>query len=253
MPAHLIDLLRDIDPVSIAEEADYTLDAWQADLLRSDAKRVLMLCARQTGKSLMCALMAITTAIMTPGALILLVSPSLRQSSELFRTLMGIYRRLSNVPTVVNESVLRLELSNGSRVVALPGEGDRLRSYSGVDLIVVDEAARCGEDLIQSLRPMMATNPEARFVAVSTPKGLNNWWFQVWHGSENWHRVRVAATDCLRISAEFLEEEKRELGEVRFSEEYELAFVEDGAQLIKTEFFNRAITDEVTALHLRTL
>ena len=45
------DLARALDPVLIASDCGISLDDWQADLMRSTASRVLLLCARQTGKS----------------------------------------------------------------------------------------------------------------------------------------------------------------------------------------------------------
>ena len=60
--------------------------------------------------------------------------------------------------------------------------------------------------------------------------------------------MRVSAEMCPRISKGFLEEELRELGEQRFQEEYNLAFIEDGDQVIRDEFFNRAISKDVCRL-----
>src|SRR5262245_1330230 len=76
------DLARCLDPALIAADCGLTLDPWQADLMRSTAPRVLMLCARQVGKSTVAGLIALSTAVTQAGALILLVSPSQRQSGE---------------------------------------------------------------------------------------------------------------------------------------------------------------------------
>jgi hypothetical protein len=65
-----LDIARALDPASIAADVGLTLDPWQTELMRSTAPRVLLLCARQTGKSTTCALIAISTAIMTAGAAI---------------------------------------------------------------------------------------------------------------------------------------------------------------------------------------
>jgi hypothetical protein len=46
------------------------------------------------------------------------------------------------------ETKLALELSNGSRILALPG-GDEaaLRGFSGVRCLIIDEASRCPDAL----------------------------------------------------------------------------------------------------------
>jgi hypothetical protein len=243
----LADLARNLDPSRIATECGITLDLWQRDLMRSTALRILLCCARQTGKSTTAALIAIVTAIMQAGALVLLVSPSQRQSGELFRTLMRYLRELSGAPEIRAESALRVELANGSRIVALPGDERTIRGYAGAALIVLDEAARVDDELLAAIRPMLATS-KGRLIALSTPAGKRGFFYEAWHGDESWHRVRVPASECPRISQEFLDEELRELGEQRFAEEYRLAFIEDGDQVIRTDFFERAISPEVSRL-----
>jgi hypothetical protein len=241
------DLARSLDPSRIAADVGLLLDDWQRDLMRSTAPRVLLLASRQSGKSTTCALIAIATAIATPGALVLLVSPSQRQSAELFRSLMGYLRRLDDAPRITAESVLRCELANGSRICALPGESNTVRGYSGATLIVADEAARIPDELLAAIRPMLATS-NGRLIALSTPAGKRGWFHAAWHGDESWHRVRVPATDCPRISKEFLAEELRELGAQRFSEEYSLAWLDDTTAVFPVHLIDACITDLVRPL-----
>ena len=94
-------------------------DAWQQGVLNSDARRLLLLCSRQSGKSTTCASLAVHQALYDPG-LVLLIAPAQRQSSELFRKVREVYTALDDVPRVTQESAMRLELANGSRIIALP-------------------------------------------------------------------------------------------------------------------------------------
>jgi hypothetical protein len=86
-------------------------------------------------------------------ALILLVSPSQRQSAELFRSLMLLYGKLKGAPELNAESVLKAEFANGSRILALPGTEKTIRGYAKADLVVIDEAARCDDELPAAVRP----------------------------------------------------------------------------------------------------
>src|SRR5215470_11047359 len=199
------DLARALDPALMATDCRLTLDPWQADLMRSTASRVLLLCARQTGKSTVSALIALATAVRQASALVLLVSPSQRQSGELFRTVLRHLRALSDAPGITAESALRLELANGSRIVALPGDEKTIRGFAGATLVVLDEAARIEDELIAAVRPMLATSG-GRLIMLSTPFGKRGVFYEAWHGSDSWHRVKIAATDCPRISKEFLDE-----------------------------------------------
>src|SRR4051812_28925094 len=89
-------------------------DPWQAAVMRSSAQRMALLACRQSGKSSTCAVLALHTALYEPGALILLLSPSLRQSQELFRKVVDAYSMLGNLAPLQAESALRLEMTNGS-------------------------------------------------------------------------------------------------------------------------------------------
>jgi hypothetical protein len=241
------DMARCFDPVLLAEDCGVTPDPWQADLLRTASRRVLMLCSRQSGKTETAVLKVIWQALYDPG-LCEIVSPSQRQSSEVFKRFTQRYAELKGAPELVNESALRCELSNGSRVIALPGTEKTVRGYAAVKLVVIDEAARVEDSLMAAVRPMLAVT-NGSLIALTTPAGKRGWFFDTWHGDdETWHRVRVPASDCPRISKEFLEEEKRAMGPMRFSEEYELAFVDDDSAAFPTEIIANAFTSEVRPL-----
>src|SRR5262245_10183464 len=143
-----LDLARCLDPVLLAADVGIACDDWQARALRLQAKRSLWLCSRQCGKSTTAALMALHKALYEPGALILMLSPSLRQSQELFRSLMIYYHALKGVPEIAAESALRCEWCNGSRVLSLPGTEKTVRGYAAASLVVIDEAARVADDLL---------------------------------------------------------------------------------------------------------
>jgi hypothetical protein len=211
---------------------------------------MLLLCCRQSGKSTAAALVALHTALYRPGSLALLLSPSLRQSGELFRKVAGFYRTLAPVYTGASEaeSALRLELANGSRIVSLPGSEPTVRGFSGVALLVVDEAARVLDDLYYSVRPMLAVS-RGRLIVLSTPFGKRGWFFDVWtQGGEGWARVKVTAQDCPRISAEFLAEERANMPLAWYRQEYECSFEETEDAVFSYEHVSAAITDEVLPL-----
>jgi hypothetical protein len=198
-------------------------DPWQTRLLRSAAQRILLLCSRQAGKSTACAALALNVALLQPQALVLLCSPSLRQSGELFRKVLHLFDALQRPVPVRSASSLRLELVNGSRIVSLPAQEETIRGYSGVDLLLVDEAARVPDALYRSVPPMLAVS-QGRIVALSTPFGKRGWFYEEWRGAATWERYRVPATDIPRITPSFLEQERVALGEAWFRQEYDCDF-----------------------------
>src|SRR5260370_31081190 len=128
------------DPLEIFRLADMEPDQWQANLIRCESKRLLLLCSRQAGKSTVAAALAVLTALLEAPALVLLVSRGLRQSGELYRKVLDMYRALGQPVAITQKSVESLELANGSRIVCLPGSEENVRSYSAVKLLVIDEA-----------------------------------------------------------------------------------------------------------------
>ena len=187
-----------------------------------------------------------------PGSLILLLSPSLRQSQELFKKVQDAYRALGNPTPLQAESALRYEMDNGSRIIALPGTEPTVRGYSGVDLLVIDEASRVQDELYYSVRPMLAVSG-GRLIALSTPFGKRGFFYQAWTEGEDWERIKITAHECPRISRAFLDEEQRTLPPLWFASEYLCEFVDTVDQVFAYEDVMRAVTTTVEPLFGGTL
>jgi hypothetical protein len=199
-------------------------DPWQDGLLRSQARGLLLLCSRQAGKSTAAAAVAVRTALLQPGSLTLLLSPTLRQSGELFRAqVLRLWRALGSPLALRAPTQLTLELANGSRIVSLPENEEGIRCYSGVALLVIDEAARVSDSLYRAVRPMLAVS-RGRLIGLSTPFGRRGWFYEAWTGTQRWERFKAAAQECPRIDPAFLAEERAALGDRWFRQEYECSF-----------------------------
>ena len=218
-----------LDPLRLAAAAGIQPDPWQRRALRSNAPRQLWNASRQSGKWLTAALLAVWTALAYSEP-VLIVSPSLRQSQECFRKVLDVYRALEHPVPPLAETRLTLELGHGSRIISLPGKEQTIRGFSGVRLLICDEAARIADGLYFSMLPTLATS-NGRLVALSTPAGPLGWFHQAWQATdERWHKEEVPASACPRISSDFLDEQRQIMGPALFSQEYECAFTSlDGA------------------------
>ena len=218
------DLLTAFDPARLAVALGIQPDPWQSELLRGTGPTLLLTC-RQAGKSTAGAILALHRAVYHPGSLVLLLSQSLRQSGELFRKVTGFANKVEkDTAPVQAESALRLELKNGSRIVSLPGSETTVRGFSNVSLLIVDEAARVDDALYYSIRPMLAVSG-GRIVAMTTPWGRRGFFYNAWsEGGSDWQRLAVPATKCSRISADFLDSERRSMPARWFRQEYETSF-----------------------------
>jgi hypothetical protein len=238
------------DAVLMARRGGITPDGWQSDLLRSDARQMILNCSRQSGKSTISAVLAVHEAVYTPGSLTLLLAPSLRQSQELFRKVKDIFVALQSpsTPQIGEESNLRLELSNGSRIVSLPGTEATVRGFSNVGLLAVDEAAVCDDALFYSIKPMLAVSG-GRIILLSTPRGRRGFFYDVWtNGAGDWHRTLITAQECPRISREWLENERRTMPDFWFRQELECEFTETLDSFFNYDDIERAVSSDVKPL-----
>jgi hypothetical protein len=237
------DFARALDPVLLARDCGLDPDAVQSKLLTSPSRRLLVNCCRQWGKSTTTALMALHEALYAAPAMIVMISPSQQQSGELFRKLHGFWQLLPGAPEAEQESLTRMSLSNGSRIISLPGSEKTTRGYSGVTLVVMDEASRVDDQLLASVRPMLATTG-GRFIALTTPAGRRGWFYEAWMQGDGWERVSVRGDECPRISPEFLQEEREALGPMMFAQEYECQFLDDATSVFNSELIEAALTDD---------
>ena len=241
------DLKLALDRVAFAWEAGLEPDPWQRDLLRSLSGRVLLNCCRQSGKSTMTGIVALHRALYHPGSLILCLAPALRQSQELFGKVLGFYRDLGRPVSAQAERKLSLELENESRILTLPGTDKTIRGFSGVDLLIVDEASRVADELYFAVRPMLAVSGGA-LIMLTTPYGRRGIFFEEWTNGAGWERYEVRAEDCPRISPEFLEEERRALPARVYRQEYGCSFEDIEDQVFAYEDVMAAMSEEVAPL-----
>jgi len=234
------------DRLEFADSLGIVPDPWQQELLRSEAPRVLLNCARQSGKSTMAAILALHRALML-RSLVLILAPAERQAKELFTKVTEAYRTLGHAIPAESYRKLGMELANGSRIEALPGTEKTIRGFSGADLLVVDEAARVDDGLYYAVRPMLAVSG-GRLLMMSTPFGKRGVFYEEWQNGIGWERYEVPASQCPRIPPAFLEEEAQALGPWWYAQEYECRFMDTVDQVFATEVIDKAITDEVAPL-----
>ena len=250
------------DPALIFRDAGLEPDPWQAEYVRSSARQNLVLCSRQVGKSTAAAVRAWKRARYHERSLTLIVSPSLRQSQETFRKVQEVRAASSAMACTVmeseRESALQLELSNGSRIVALPGKERTIVGYSGVSLLILDEAARIPDATYNAVRPMLSIS-RGDLDVLSTPLGKRGFFWREWDAEEkrrnggqpaSWRRWRVTATECPRHGAEFLASELESLGDAWYRQEYFCEFLDVLGAAFAPEAILAAMDDELQGLAL---
>lgn len=237
-----------LDPVIFSRRVGIDPDPWQADLLRSTASEIILNCSRQSGKSTTTATLAVHGALYEPRSLTLLLSPGQRQSGELFKKYLAVYRDAGRPISPESETALTLTLENGSRIVSLPGKDGTVRGFSGVRRIIIDEAAWVLDALYYAIRPMLAVSG-GQLILMSTPFGKRGFFHHEWtEGGPGWKRIEVPAEQCPRIPAAFLATERERMPEWRYAQEYGCEFRDTDEQMFGYELVMSAFSDGVTPL-----
>ncbi len=222
----------------------FAADERQRAVLDSGAKRGILNCTRQWGKSTVLAVKAVHRAWTKAGSLVLVASPSERRSGEFLRKAAEFLRKLGVKRRGDGDNANSLALPNGSRIVGLPGTEGTVRGFSAVSMLLIDEAARVPDAVYKSLRPMLAVG-DGDLWLMSTPYGKRGFFYETWaHGGEGWERHTAPATECPRIRAEFIEEERREMGRHWFAQEYLCEFVDDGGGWFTRDVVEAAFTGD---------
>lgn len=185
----------------------------------------------------------------------MITCPTQRQSSEFLLKAAEFLERLRIKPRSDGRQRHSLLLPNRSRLIALPGKanGATIRGFSALSLLIIDEAALVNEPLYRSLRPMLAVG-QGDLWLLSTPYGKRGFFYQEWaFGGERWTRFRVPATECPRIPADFLEEERESSGDLYFSQEYMCEFHATDDALFHDELVRNALCSGIEPLVLGEL
>jgi hypothetical protein len=231
------------------ERLGFEPDEQQARVLDPLVRRGILCCCRQWGKSTVTAIKAVHHAATRRDANVLIVSPSQRQSGEFLRKAREFVQRLGHEPRGDGLNRVSLQLPNGSRIVALPGERSFVRGFSRVSLLLVDEAAEVSDNHYRTVRPFLAMAEAGALWLMSTPRGKRGFFWRAWdQGGPQWLRVRATAEENPRFSREFLAEERQELGERWYRQEYGCEFLDTHDGLFRDEDIDAAVDEEVPAL-----
>lgn len=239
-------------PAMILEAAGIEPDPWQADFLTSRSTRLNLLCCRRAGKSTATAALVLCRALTRPRPPtepILIFSPTERQSEDLLRKVKFLDLAIGcPVPTIA-ASNSAIEYANGSRIISMPDSPRGVVGFSP-PLIVIDEAAKVSDELYLSIRPMLFDG--SGLILLSTAYGQRGFFFDIWNDKDGRLKVfehrRITAYECPRMTPEFLAEERIEMGDRWFRQEYECRFEAGCDAVFSPEAIARAMSDEVEPL-----
>lgn len=235
------------------------LDDWQKDIIK--AKGNILLCTgRQVGKTTTFAIKAAKRMLEVPETRIICVSLTEDQAQLMIVMVLSYLethhkREIAKGKSKPTKNIVTTR--NKSRIIARPvgNTGDAVRGFTG-DVLIVDEASRMPELMWTAAKPtLLTTGGELWFC--STPAGKQGYFyecfinkhkrFQVWHKSseavirerpitESWSEEKRA--EAIRI----LEEEKKDMSELQYGQEYLGLFLEELQQFFPDQLIEQCCT-----------
>jgi hypothetical protein len=204
---------------------------WQEEYLR-ETRNAIVLKGRQVGASTAGGTIAIRRAKYWPGSLCGIVSPSMKQSTEVKeRAKQGLLRLGERL---VRDSQSVLELDNGSRILSLPGSAKSVRGWS-FNLLIIDEAAFIDQETFLAARATVAAT-HGRVIVQSTPEGPFGHFYDLWNNPDpDWAKFRVRSDEVPTITEAFLAQERSTMTEEEYLQEYGAEFTNPGLGLIDPE------------------
>lgn len=172
------------DPRELMVRAGKPPDAWQSDYLGCDAQEVVLLAARQCGKSESTAASALHPC-MYPGAYglerfrALVIGAAERQAHLFIDKVYDQYASSPAVPLRGQRAKGHIEFDNGSSIVALPAQEATIRSFSSINLLILDEAARIPDAIYAAARPFLAVS-RGKLRLLSSAFGRRGFFYDSW-------------------------------------------------------------------------
>jgi phage FluMu gp28-like protein len=225
------------DPVAwLKDKLGWEAFPYEADLLRCKARFRAVLKARQVGCTETFAYEALMRAFTQPNRTILIVSPGDRQSKIFMQRIqdgIALNRDLHALVKRMNTSGLWLK--NGSMILSLPDNPNRIRGFSATS-IYLDEAAMFlnDEEVAAAVRPMLAAT-SGDFTVVSTPRGKRGLFYQQYQVAVQGQakdNASMRAFDLYPswinplVDREKIEEERMFLTDWQWKQEYQGEFIE---------------------------
>jgi len=127
-----------------------------------------------------------------------------------------------------NETKLRVDLPNGSRITLLGSENsDGLRGIY-LDGCVIDEYANVNNKLFPEIIRPALSDRKGYCVFIGTPQGMNNNFYELdqhAQGAEDWFNYKAKASDTQIVDPEELVKAKEVMGEKKYKQEFECEWI----------------------------
>jgi len=242
------------------------LDPWQQEVLNYDGD-LLLNTGRQVGKTTIFARKGAEYLVNHPKCRIVVVSLT-EDQAQLIIVMMLDYLERHYKKLIAKKSKKptksRIWLTNNASVISRPvgNTGDAVRGFTG-DVLIVDEASRMPEMMWKAAKPALLTTAGQIWMC-STPFGKQGYFYECWlNKSGRWKVFHVNSVDVMKErkitkdwtqelkekQLKFLEQEKEDMTELEFGQEYLGIFSDDLQQWFPDELIMKCMTEQRHPIH----
>ena len=232
------------------------LDKWQQEALNHRGD-LLLKTGRQNGKTFIMSRKAAMEMINYPNTRIICCSLTEDQAQLIIVMVLDYLQK--NHKTYIKKGKQaptknKILLNNGSQILARPvgNTGDAVRGFTG-DILILDEASKFNDFIFAAAKPTLMTTA-GKIWMCSTPFGKKGYFYECYLNkhkrfkvieTNSWDVVHTrpissAWTQQTRTEAiEFLDNEKLDMSEMQFAQEYLARFVDDLRQFFTDELIHK--------------
>ena len=195
--------------------------------------RTVILKSRQLGITTLCAAYSLWLMLFQKDQSILALAPTQEKARNIVDKVRFAYAELPSWLKVAaqEDNKLSLILTNGSKIKAASGASESSRGYTA-NVLILDEAAfiENADELWGSAQQTLATG--GRAIVLSTPNGMDKWFYQLWTASENQDNNFIPIKLPWHVhpnrNLKWREDQDKELGKKMAAQECDCNFLNSG-------------------------
>ena len=183
----------------------------------------LLLCHRRFGKTTLCLNHLIKCALTNKNynPRYAYIAPTYKQAKSIAWDFLKYYTE--KIPsTKYNETELRCDLINGSRITLLSSENpDSIRGVY-LDGVIIDETAQVSSSLIDEVITPALSDRKGFMVMVGTPQSMNNIFYDYYQKAQadnKWFLYTAKASETEIIAKDELDNALAVMGEAKYKQE----------------------------------
>ena len=231
-----------------------TLDPWQKDYIETPPDQdCFLLCGRQSGKTAAMSIKAVELCMkhFKKGEFVLINSITEKQAYLMLARAATYAEELYSKKIDRNkenkQTKHRIMFKNGSGILCYAaGEtGEGLRGFT-IKKHMIDEGSRMSEEFFVATGPMLSVTKGSADIASTPflkhhPDGSEKYFYKCSKDTK-FKQFYASAEDCPRHSKEFLDDQRKKLGELAYAQEYLAVFTDELQRLFNDEIINKVCT-----------